>query len=404
MNSRAVHPWLFLVLMIPFGAASGYAATVLGYLLKRGGVSGLEIGSLLALGTLPHTWKFIWSPVVDLTLSPKKWYAISTLLTALALGMFGAFPESSRSLGALSVFVFLGGCATSFIGMAVDSLMAHCTPEEAKGRAGGWCQAGNLGGSGLGGGLGLLLALHWPEHWMASALIAGICALCCLALGGMPSPPREIRGDTVGQLIMAVLRDTWGVVRVRRGMLALLLCIVPLGIGASSALWSAMGSEWGASGETIAVVTGVMGGLVSATGCLAGGFLCDRWNRQSCYVGFGLLVAAAGALMGAAPRTPVMFTVFTLSMSFAAGMSWAGYTAFVLEAIGRGAAATKFTAFASIANVPIFYMQVVNGWALSKWGSAGMLYFEAALGGLGALIFLLAAWLLLREARKMPAV
>jgi len=41
--------------------------------------------------------------------------------------------------------------------MAADSLKAHATAPEEKGRA-GWSYAGNLGGSGLGGGAGMWLA------------------------------------------------------------------------------------------------------------------------------------------------------------------------------------------------------------------------------------------------------
>ena len=36
--------------------------------------------------------------------------------------------------------------------MSTESLLAHAhTPDNLKGRAGGWSQAGNLGGLGLGG-------------------------------------------------------------------------------------------------------------------------------------------------------------------------------------------------------------------------------------------------------------
>src|SRR5262249_16685979 len=155
----------------------------------------------------------------------------------------------------------------------------------------------------------------------------------------------------------------WHTVKERRGLLAFLLCLVPLGIGASSSVWSRIAPEWGASDDTVALVTGVLGGIISTVGCIAGGFLTDRWNRQGCYVGFGLFVSAAGAAMAVLPRNVEMFVLTTLLLSFITGMSWAAYSAFVLEAIGKGAAATKFSAFASLANFPIWYMGEVNGWS-----------------------------------------
>ena len=180
--SRYVHPWLFLVLMIPFGASSGYVSVTLGALLEQGGVSVKEVAALLALSVLPHTLKFLWSPVVDVTLTPKKWYLLSALPTAGTVALLGAYPANTAGLGALSVVAFMGGLMTTVLGMTVDSLMAHCTADELKGRAGGWAMAGNLGGSGIGGGLGLLIAVRVPEQWMASGFIGLLCALCCLAL------------------------------------------------------------------------------------------------------------------------------------------------------------------------------------------------------------------------------
>ncbi|HEX2747190.1 MAG TPA: hypothetical protein VHM91_04255, partial [Verrucomicrobiales bacterium] len=72
MTDRRVPPWIFLVLMIPFGVISGYVSVTLGSQLGRAGVSVDKIAALIALGTLPHTFKFFWSPVVDVTLSQKK--------------------------------------------------------------------------------------------------------------------------------------------------------------------------------------------------------------------------------------------------------------------------------------------------------------------------------------------
>jgi hypothetical protein len=67
----------------------------------------------------------------------------------------------------------------------------------------------------------------------------------------------------------------------------------------------------------------------------------------------------------------------------------------VLEAIGKGAAATKYSLFASLSNMPIYYMTNVEGWAHDRWNAAGMLFTEAVLCAVGAALFLaLAAWLL----------
>jgi hypothetical protein len=60
----------------------------------------------------------------------------------------------------------------------------------------------------------------------------------------------------------------------------------------------------------------------------------------------------------------------------------------VLEVIGRGAAATKYNALASLSNVPIYYMTDIDGWAHDRWNSAGMFFMESGLAVVSAVVFL----------------
>ena len=71
--------------------------------------------------------------------------------------------------------------------------------------------------------------------------------------------------------------------------------------------------------------------------------------------------------MALAPRTESMYILFTMAYALITGLTYAGFSAVVLEAIGLGAAATKYNAFASLSNMPIAYMTVVEGWAQARW-------------------------------------
>jgi predicted MFS family arabinose efflux permease len=278
--------------------------------------------------------------------------------------------------------------ATTFLAMSVESLMAYGAPPAEKGRAGGWFQAGNLGGTGLGGGAGLWMAQHLPQPWMGAAVLAAACLACAAALLFLPEPPRARRGDTIGEAVGNVLRDLWGVARSRPGFLALLICFLPIGTGAATNLWSAISADWRASADTVALVTGALGGIASAIGCLAGGYLCDRMDRKRAYLVFGLLQALCAVAMALAPRTEAMYIVFVSVYWFITGLTYAAFAAVVLEAIGLGAAATKYNVFASLSNTPIAYMTLVDGWAHTRWGVAEMLDAEAAVGTAAILVFM----------------
>jgi MFS family permease len=222
---------------------------------------------------------------------------------------------------------------------------------------------------------------------MTGAILAGACLLCCGALVFLDEPVSTIQEATVGRTLVNVGKDLWQLAKARVGFLALFLCFLPIGSGAASNLWSAVAGDWRASADTVALVTGVLGGILMAAGCLAGGWICDRMDRKLAYVLFGVLQAASAIGMALAPRTEAMFIAWTCIYAVITGLTYAGFSAFVLEAMGTGAAATKYNVFASLSNVPIWYMTLLDGWAFTHWGSHGMLNTEAALCLLGMVLF-----------------
>ena len=137
---------------------------------------------------------------------------------------------------------------------------------------------------------------------------------------------------------------------------------------------------------------------MSALGCIVGGYACDRIDRKTAYVVYGALLAICAIAMALAPRTETMYIVFTLAYAFIQGLTYAGFTAVVLETIGLGAAATKFNVYASLSNMPIAYMTVIDGWAHGQWGAAGLLGVDAALGIAGIIVFMGIAMALPRRA------
>lgn len=166
-----------------------------------------QIASLIALSYAPHTWKFLWAPIVDATLSRKMWYVPS----ALGICATGALSAEPSSLSILNVVVLISNVAVTFLGSAVESLMAHATLDDEKGRAAGWFQAGNLGG----GVAGLWLAQNLATPWMAGAILGVACALCYLALFFVPEPSAELRTENLPRRLADVLRDLWSVARSR---------------------------------------------------------------------------------------------------------------------------------------------------------------------------------------------
>jgi MFS family permease len=398
------HPVLFLILFLPMGISNGYAVVTLAYLLSQAGVGVSAIAGLAALSLLPQTWKVIWAPLVDTTLTVKRWFLLSAIVTGALMMATAIVRPSQANLAVIEALVVAFSLASSFNCMAADSLMAHATSPEEKGRAGGWSQAGNLGGTGLGGGAGLWLAQHVQATWVSGAALGLVCILSAVAMIWLKEPTAEHRATNYLQSLVNVGRECWEVVRTRMGFLALFIMLLPIGVGAAQNLWSAVANDWHASADAVALVNGVLGGVISMFGCVAGGFLSDHMDRKAAYCVFGIVLAAVVVLMALAPRTQAMFVIFTCVYAFVLGFCYAAFGAVVLETIGAGAAATKYNLLAGISNAPIAYQTVIDGWGHDRWGSAGMLYIEA-LCGVAAVALYAGVAIVTRQrfAREAPA-
>ena len=377
-----------MLLIIPFGVMGGYVSVTIAFLFTKAGISLVLVAPLIAMTLLPNILKFIWAPLVDTTLTVKTWYILSNIITAMGILLIGILPIRVESLTSMTFIVFLASFANTFLAMATESLVAYDTPDNLKGRASGWLQAGNLGGLGLGGGAGLWLAEKLPAVWMPGVVIAAVCLLCTIGLFFLSEPKSPIREKSYIKTIGNLNKDIWAVVKSRMGFLALFLCFLPIGSGAASNLWSAISKDWGASADIVALIVGVIGGILSAIGCLIGGWICDLMDRKRGYILFGMIQALCAVGMAYSPRTQQMFIIWTSLYAVSTGLTYAGFSAFTLEAIGKGAAATKYNVFASLSNAPIYYMIYLDEWAHEKWKAFGMLNLEAVMALIGMTLFI----------------
>ncbi len=386
------HPFAYFLLYLPFGLSIGYIGT-LGYLLAKGGVATAPIATLAALFVGVALPLSITSPLVDLTGSYRGWFAVSTLLTGIAIAAFGFVPKDAAHMPLLTSFALLLAVASRLSHQAADGLIAHVCPQEKKGVAGAWTQAANVGGSGIGGGLGIYLADHTPFLWISPLSVGLLCAVCSVAFFTVREPERAHHGAGNGgigliwQRIAELFVDLWRLTRSRLGALALFLSLLPIGTGAASNLFSAIGGQWHASGDLIALVTGVGGGMVAIVGSLFGGYLCDIFDRKNVYIVIGLISAALTAVMAVLPKTPMIYAGSVLLYTAISGAVYAAFYAYAQEASGRGTAASKLALMIGISNVPISAMTYVDGLANTRWGTNGMLLIETVLGVIACIVF-----------------
>lgn len=384
------HPVVWTVLYLPFGAFSGFVTVALTFFATKHGLSITE-GALLNGANLVSQWlKWTWAPAVDVTLSPKRWYIIGTGCSAVGVFAMAAMPIGSDTLPMLLGVIAIGSLLNSIVGMAIEAIMARATPPDQQGRTSAWFQAGNLGGAGLGGGLGLTLLETLPAPWMAGAVL-GVLFLCCgFALWFVPDVIHAAHGN-VRRAVRAVFADIAALARTKGGLLSAFLCFLPIGTGSGVVVLTQAGvaSHWGADAGEVALVQGYTAGIITAIGCFAGGWLCDRMHPRTAYALIGLALAVVGAAMAVTPKTIGTYVAWSLTYLFIVGLAYAAFTAVVLNAIGWRSAATKYNLFASLSNFPIWWVGLALGWIADVYDPETMLLAEAAFAGVAVLLFLL---------------
>jgi MFS transporter, PAT family, beta-lactamase induction signal transducer AmpG len=400
-DSRSTSPATFFVLVLPHGISAGFVNVTLPFVLTRAGFPVALTASVVAIGISSNLWRFLWGPVADLTLTLRRWYVVGLLAAAASLLLLGVVPFRQSAFGVLMTLVFVSQVAATFVVLPVGGLMAHTVETGEKGRAAGWYQAGNLGGIGLGGGAGVWLASHFSVAIAAAALTVAMVA-CAAALAFVPDV-RPLVDTPIGRRMIEIGRDFRELLRSPIALLVTILVMSPIGAGAATNLWSAVAPDWRATPDTVALVTGALSGIVSALGCVMGGWTCDRIGRWWAFFGSGAVMAGIAIVMAAAPHTPVAYNIGVLFYAASTGLSYAAFSALLLYAIGRGAASTKYATLSSLGNLPTTYMTAFDGWVHDRSGAAGMLNAEALLGAGSIVLGLIALkWIVGVRGRASP--
>jgi PAT family beta-lactamase induction signal transducer AmpG len=422
--TKPPHPFLYFLLFLPFGATSAFIQITIGKLAERAGLSDAMIVGMTATNTLPHTWKFLWAPLVDTVWTGRGWYISTNLISSAAIISLGFIPISEATVWLMTIIIFINGLSTTFVGMCTEALMAKLTPPDQRGAAGGWSQAGNLGGATL-GGAGLFIANHVGVYWLPFVVIGGLLLACSTVLSFVKEPPppqprprffdsmrllgRDIRDLLTDPVREGKIRPKWllGFPPVLfytlsgAGILSISLSLMPIGSGGAQNLFSVMGSDWGASDDWVAILNGLISGFGAIFGSLAGGWLSSVIDKRRAYAVSGVILALFTFGMALSPQNIYFFTGGVVAYNFALGMCYATFTAFVLDIIGHTGGATKYNLFASLANMPIYTMALVDGWVATKHGRTMMLWIDGLAGVVGAVV-LMAIVFVLRKRRLDP--
>ena len=391
-------PLYIFFLVLPSGICTGFGTVTIPYLLTHNGFSVAQTAGIVALGASASLWRFLWGPVADLTLSLKKWFWIGVLASAASLLLLCVTPLSMKGALLFTVIYFISQLAANLELLPISGIMANRIETKKKGRAGGWYQAGNLGGVGIGGGAGLWLATHY-NLMTAGVVLCVVMLLSALVVIWIKDVKHE-NNTRIKTSLLNMGKDILAMIRIPIVLFVIIMLCMPIGTGAATNLWSAIADDWKTSVDTVALITGILSGLVSVLGCLTGGLIADRWGNWVAYLGAGLFCAIITMAMAAFPMLPYVYITGVLIYAFGLGLVNAAFTSVILYAIGKRNASTKYALLSSLGNLPVVYMTTFDGWAHDKHSSKYMLVAEALVG----LVFILICIIVLNRMNSKKLV
>ncbi|WP_437299113.1 MFS transporter [Sorangium sp. So ce426] len=352
------------------GLPYAIAHKVAGEFFTAAGAS-LEIIGLTSLYGLPWNLKFLWSPLVDLHGSPRRWLvAVEVALAAIVLGLAAAADSGAIWLVAALFGAVAVAAATHDI--AVDGFYLQALDKDAQAAFSG-LRVGAYRLALLAGAL-LVAFAGWASFGAAFAVAAGGLALLAIAhAAGLPRPAATPgAGAAPGATGLRRYVEPFRVYLRQpqiASSLAFILCYRAgdaLMFAMSSPLLKSLGLDTAARGNV-----GGVGTVASIAGSILGGVIIKRWGLARTIFPIALVQSLAillyVALAWARPSLPWVVALVTLEQ-LAAGVGTAVLAVFLMRRCVDGYKSSHFAIGSALMSVSATFAGSASGYLAASAG------------------------------------
>ncbi|WP_441287846.1 MFS transporter [Sorangium sp. KYC3313] len=352
------------------GLPYAIAHKVAGEFFTAAGAS-LEIIGLTSLYGLPWNLKFLWSPLVDLHGSPRRWLvAVEIALAAIVLGLAAAADSGAIWLVAALFGAVAVAAATHDI--AVDGFYLQALDKDAQAAFSG-LRVGAYRLALLAGAL-LVAFAGWASFGAAFAVAAGGLALLAIAhAAGLPRPAATPgAGAAPGATGLRRYIEPFRVYLRQpqiASSLAFILCYRAgdaLMFAMSSPLLKSLGLDTAARGNV-----GGVGTVASIAGSILGGVIIKRWGLARTIFPIALVQSLAillyVALAWARPALPWIVALVTLEQ-LAAGVGTAVLAVFLMRRCVDGYKSSHFAIGSALMSVSATFAGSASGYLAASAG------------------------------------
>ena len=342
--------------------------------LRSSEVSLVDIG-LIALVTLPYSWKFLWAPLIDRLRLPlgrrRGWMLLTQVGLIISIGSLG-YIDPLKQTALVAIFASLIAFLSATQDVAIDAFRREILSDEELGLGNSIHVQAYRIASLVPGSLSLILADHLPWVWVFWITAAFMSVGLVLSLSvtepeDLSPPANNFRERVITPFNEYFQRVGWGT-----GLLAMLFMVTyKLGDNMSTALATPFYLDLGFSMTEIGVIAKHAALWPSIAGGLLGGLMMLRVgiNRALWIFGAVQMVSILGFAWLAASGYSLWLLAVVIGFEYlGVGLGTAAFTAFIARESSRAFAATQFALFTALAAAPRSIASALTGFIVEDVG------------------------------------
>jgi PAT family beta-lactamase induction signal transducer AmpG len=351
--------------------------------------SGVDLGTigLFSLMTLPYTWKFVWSPLMDRYKPPflgrrRGWALITQVALLISIGALGLF-DPAQALAPIMVLVFTVSFFSASQDIVIDAYRRELLDDDE---------------------LGTGTSIHINAYRL-SALVPGSLALILadhLAWQTVFVTIREVSDDelaphTLRQAVIDPFKEFLGRGGLRRALAVLaFILLYKLGDNMAVALATPFYIDMGFSLTEIGTIAKFSALWASIAGSVIAGVVMLKLsiNRALWIFGFVQLLTILGYVwLSTAGHSQVGLFIVVSGEYLGVGMGTVALTAYLARETSKAFTATQFALFSSIVVIPRTFANASTGFLIEAMGYTSFFLLCTAVAVPGMLMLLkVAPW------------
>jgi PAT family beta-lactamase induction signal transducer AmpG len=402
----------FFALYLTEGIPLGFTATAIATQMRRQGLGPAEIGAFVGSLYLPWAFKWVAGPFVDVFSSDRfgrrrLWIVIAQIMMVITLMV--ALPVNfTTELKLFTLIILIHNAFSATQDVAIDALAVNVLHEDERGLANGLMFGGAYLGQAIGGAGVLFLAPlvgFNNTYFFVGAWILAVTVFVALPMRERAQPRERPAGAPLAAAFSEVGRfavDSWrAFIGTRAAWVGVFQALLPAGAYALGlALQSNLAVELGLDDTRVGLLN-LWSTVISALGCVLGGWVSDRFGRRRSLAIFvagttlptlwlAWSMSQAGWIMPVSPTAPNrpvppaalvgVFWSMVLIYSAFQGLYYGTRSALFMDITTPRVAATQFTAYMAMMNLAISYSATWQGWAVERWGYPRTLVADSIFG------------------------